>query len=104
MPVSQLDGTAAAEEGEAIVLVLRPRGNVEAVQWRIRYERDGVLGEMSDWEMLEPSSYAAGSPIQINLPAGEGQRALIEVDGMDAKTGDWDGWSGTFIAGEEADE
>ena len=103
VPVSQARGTAAGED-EAIVLVLRPRESVELVQWRIRYERDGVLGEFGGYTMLDPSNYTAGSPIHIILPAGGGQRALIEVEGMNAETGEWDGWSGTFVAGEGPDE
>jgi len=105
VPVRQTSESTPDNEDDEIVLVLRAHGDVEAVQWRIRYEEHGIPGEMSQWTMLDPSSYAAGRPIHITLPSvSEGQRALVEAAGIDAETGDWHWWSGTVVTEEEPSE
>lgn len=101
VPVRVKPNDETVEQDGFVELVLRSRRDIEAVQWRIRYEGDT---EFREYTLLSPDSYMSGSPIRIAIPFHVSGRAQLEVAGMDSESGEWPKWRGTVVMGARTNE
>lgn len=89
VPVFTTTAAGQPASDERINLYVRSSVDVEAVQWRVSGQCEGICQEMSVWTNAERPAYRAGKPIRIELLPSGTERVCVEVAARNQVTGDW---------------
>jgi hypothetical protein len=89
VPVLATPQRASVSQDGTIRLAVRASDNVSNVQWRTGVMQQGTTAGLSDWNKMPKSSYWAGEPMVIILPASATGELYVEVSAQKQGTDEW---------------